>query len=266
MNMIDLSNVSGLPIWLDLGNNMLTFGKETERICPTVKYTKDIKSVLMEEPKSDNQEVYYAYRGISLHKDKDLFQDCQLRYDIIVIPPGTLGQEYVKTKGHEHEKIPGTEHTYPEVYLVLHGKINYLLQHRKTDDELGIIDEVLVIEAASDDKVLIPPDYAHFSINADTETAVIANLVGTNFSSLYENIEKLQGAAYYLVKDNEKNGFVRNRLYRRVPNIRYLEPKDYPDLGILKDIPAYSMMVKDPETFKYLVQPVDYLDKLVGDI
>jgi len=264
IDLVDLKDISGLSLRLDSKNNRLVFGKDIGKVSPTVKYAKDLESVLMEGLQDDNREVYYAYRGICLRKDEALLQNYQLRYDIIVMPPGTLVREYVKTKGHEHEKIPGTEHTYPEVYLVLYGKINYLLQHRKRDDELGIIDEVLVIEAAAGDKVLIPPDYAHFSVNANNETAVIANLVGTNFVSLYENIEKLQGAAYYLIKDNKKNSFVRNRRYRKVPDIHYLKLEDYPDFGILKDAPAYSMMVKEPETFKYLTQPIGCLDKLVG--
>lgn len=263
-NLVDLKSISGLPLWLDVESNRLSFGKSVEEVSPTIKYVKDIKSVLMEEPENDNREAYYAYRGVSLREDKNLLQDYQLRYDIIVIPPGTVGHEYVKTKGHEHEKIPGTEHTYPEVYLVLYGKIHYLLQHRKKDDEPDIIDEVLVIEATAGDKVLIPPDYAHFSINASNETAVIANLVGMNFSSLYEDIENLKGAAYYLIKDNIGKTFVRNRQYREVPNIRYLEHRDHPDLGILRDVPAYSMVVKSPETFEYLVKSANYLDKLVG--
>ena len=39
-----------------------------------------------------------------------------------------LGSEYVKTVGHYHPPVPGTDVSYPEIYQVLDGSATYLLQ------------------------------------------------------------------------------------------------------------------------------------------
>ena len=60
-----------------------------------------------------------------------------LRYDVTVIPPSVLCGEYVKTKGHYH---PDNHHGvgYPEIYEIIEGSAEYLLQDKALSDAVCI--------------------------------------------------------------------------------------------------------------------------------
>ena len=92
-----------------------------------------------------------------------------IRYDITIIPPGMLGREYIKTAGHYHPLVPGGSVTYPELYEVLEGEALYLLQRQ----DLG---DVVAINASAGDKVLVPPNYGHITINGSNKKLKMATL------------------------------------------------------------------------------------------
>ncbi|MFW9873826.1 MAG: glucose-6-phosphate isomerase family protein, partial [Candidatus Thorarchaeota archaeon] len=177
----------------------------------------DMKSVIFDREwveSTDNFELYYMHREL-YKQDPDLetMRENHLRYDITVIPPNMLGREYIKTAGHYHPMVEGTELSYPEVYQVLEGEATYLLQKREGE---RIVD-VIVSEAKAGEIAIIPPGYGHVTINNSDQTLKMANWVCDIFSSCYEPVKRYSGAAYYLLED----GFVRNESYADVPDVRY---------------------------------------------
>jgi len=108
----------------------------------------DMKDVIYDHDwlkSAENVELYYMYRELSLgKKDALLMKEHGLRYDITVIPPRMMGCEFVKTAGHYHPLVPGTKSTYPEIYEVLGGEANYIMQ--KPDND-GIEDVILIKQA-----------------------------------------------------------------------------------------------------------------------
>ncbi len=169
------------------------------------------KEWLKEAP---NLELYYMYRGV---KQKD-----NLRYDITVIPSRMLGQEFVKTKGHEHSD------NYGEVYIVLEGEGIYLMQKYIK----GNVKDVYAVKAKNGDVVIIPPHYSHVTINPSETDLKTANWISENCQSSYQLFEKMEGACYYYTK----NGWVKNVNYKKVPKLRFEKPlKSTPtDLSFLK--------------------------------
>ena len=199
-----------------------------------------------------NFELYYMYRNMYKTKaESDIIGKHNLRYDITVIPPNMLGQEYVKTAGHYHPTVPGTDMSYTEVYHVIEGEATYLLQ--KTDN--GKVTDVVVIKAQAGDNVIVPPNYGHITINASDKTLKMANWVCGEFTSIYEPIRKLSGGAYYLLD----TGFIQNPKYDNVPPIRYLEPTNYPEFGFVKGEDMYGL-VDDIDKLKFLTSPQDFSD------
>ena len=199
-----------------------------------------------------NFELYYMYRNMYKTKaESDIIGKHNLRYDITVIPPNMLGQEYVKTAGHYHPTVPGTDMSYTEVYHVIEGEATYLLQ--RTDN--GKVTDVVVIKAQAGDNVIVPPNYGHITINASDKTLKMANWVCGEFTSIYEPIRKLSGGAYYLLD----TGFIQNPKYDNVPPIRYLEPTNYPEFGFVKGEDMYSL-VDDIDKLKFLTSPQDFSD------
>jgi len=170
---------------------------------PDIRFLNDMEEVLSDKKwaqTAPNFELYYMYRGV---KKKD-----ELRYDITVIPPHMLGQEFVKTKGHGHSG------TYGEVYIVLEGKALYLLQKYAGNK----IEDVYAVKAKKGDVVVVPPYYGHITINpSKKETLKEANWVCETCQNVYDSFAEKQGACYYFTI----RGWIKNKQYDRIPKLRF---------------------------------------------
>lgn len=151
---------------------------------------------------AQNFELYYGYRGI---KKED-----SLRYDITVIPPRMLGQEFVRTKGNRNSE------GYQELYTILKGGAIFLMQKVKG----VLIDDVVAVKAKSGDWVIVPPDYAIITINPAKKTLEAGNWVSEKTKNIYEDIEKMKGACYFYTK----SGWIKNKNYQKVPELRFEKP------------------------------------------
>ncbi|MEM2918025.1 MAG: glucose-6-phosphate isomerase family protein [Candidatus Altiarchaeota archaeon] len=220
------------------------------KITPEVRKLSEMKEVVYDREwlkKAKNFDVYYMYRNLAKNEeDRKKFLNAKVRYDITIIPKGMLGCEYVKTLGHYH---PLTEKkiSYPEIYEVLEGKAHYLLQKLSK----GKVEDVVLIEAKKRDVVLIPPNYGHVTINPSNKNLKMANLVSTEFSSIYEPIKKKKGAAYFELK----KGWVKNENYGELPDIRNCKPlqKNF-------NLSIYDEFMKNPKKFEFLRKPWLYPD------
>jgi len=173
---------------------------------PDVRCLNDMKAVLYDQAwakKAPNFKLYYMYRGLKRKNG--------LRYDITVIPPRLLGKEFVKTKGHEHNK------NYGELYIVLQGKAVYLLQKYQNNQ----VKDVYAVKAKKGEVVIIPPRYSHVTINpSKKETLKEANWLDEKCRNIYDLFVKKQGACYYYTKQ----GWTKNKKYDRVPKLRFKRP------------------------------------------
>ena len=183
---------------------------------PDIRYLDDMRETLYDKEwakSAPNLELYYMYRGL---KEKD-----GLRYDITVTPPQMLGEEFVKTKGHEHLNLG-------EVYIVLEGEAIFLIQKREGEE----IKNVHVIKAKEGEVAIIPSGSGHVTINSSKETLKTANWLSEDCRNDYKLFEKKQGACYYFTK----SGWIKNKNYGSVPELRFEKPlKRVPeDLEFLK--------------------------------
>jgi len=228
---------------------------------PDIRRLYDMSDVIYDKnwlAGTENVELYYMYRDLYLSRsDQETLQEQGLRYDITIIPPRMLGVEYIKTAGHYHPLVPGGKVTYPEIYEVLEGEALYLLQKQNLSD-------VVAVSAFAGDKILIPPDYGHITINRSNNTLKMANFVASDFSSLYEPYKELGGGAYFLTKD----GWVKNE---RCSDAAELRRVDAPDstmlrrLGMTKSREMYPLL-REKGRLDYLVHPDKYPEVFEGFI
>ena len=235
----------------------LEFGGRSKE--PDIRWLFDMKEVLYDKgwlAKTDNIELYYMYRDLYLsNADKDKLIDQYLRYDITVIPPRMLGVEYVKTAGHYHPIPPGGTVSYPELYEVLEGEAIYLLQKQNMSD-------VVAVYASAGDKVLVPPNYGHITINRSNKILKMANLVARNFSSIYDPIKERGGGAYFYTTQ----GYIKNERCPEAAELRRIEAPDINQLkklGISKGKEIYPL-IKEPGMLDYLVHPGEHLELFEG--
>ena len=222
---------------------------------PDIRMLHDMDEVVHNQEwlrSQENIELYYMYRDLSKNEsDHKKIVEHGLRYDITIIPPAMLGDEYVKTAGHYHPPVPGHDVSYAELYQVLEGEATYLLQKVEGDRTV----DVIVCEAKAGDLALVPPGYGHITINTSDKRLKMANWVCRDFSSLYEPIKKLFGGAYYLLT----GGFEKNPDYGEVPDIRFIKPMDYPEAGLFCGNDMYGI-VNDLNKLDFLVHPQDHME------
>jgi glucose-6-phosphate isomerase, archaeal len=228
---------------------------------PDIRWLYDMSGVIFDQEwlaSAPNLELYYMYRDLYLSlSDRDRLLDQGLRYDITVIPPGMLGLEYIKTAGHYHPTPPEGRVSYPEVYEVLEGEALYLLQKQDFSD-------VVAVNASLGDKVLVPPDYGHITINRSNKTLKMANFVARAFSSLYEPYKQKGGGAYFFTKD----GFVKNPRCQEAAELRRVDATDNSllrKLGITKGKEIYPLL-REPGRLDFLVKPELHIDLFEGFI
>ena len=217
---------------------------------PDIRMLHDMDEVLYDTEwarTAENTELYYMYRDLYRNEvEHEAIKAQQLRYDITAIPPQMLGREYVKTAGHYHPNVPGASVSYPELYQVLEGEGNYLLQRMEKES----IEDVVVVEAKAGDIIMVPPGYGHITINSSDEVLKMANWVSGEFASMYEPIKEHSGAAYYLLE----KGYIPNPKYTKTPPIRYLKPADASMLGLAKGEDMYNL-VSDLSKLDFLKNP-----------
>jgi glucose-6-phosphate isomerase, archaeal len=214
---------------------------------PHVRMAEDLRMVLAERNCIVNGPLYFMYRDLARFKeDRDLLRNQKVRYDVTVIPPMVLCGEYVKTKGHYHpnnQKGIG----YPEIYEIIEGSAEYLLQDRQLSD-------AVVVSAGKGDIVLIPPGYGHVTINPGKATLIMANIVSTEFSSIYEDYEALNGAVYYRM---DNMGYIKNPKYPKYPKLRHIRKCNMRGFPALCNRPLYGM-VGENDTLRFLNYPEEF--------
>ena len=258
--MIDLEEVSGLPVKFDQEKNSLIFGGGVKEVRPVRRLLEEIKEVLLDKSVTSPEEFYYMYRDVYKEEDEKIIRANNLRYDLTVIPPMVVGREFIKTYGHYHPLVPETKVAYPEVYEVLLGKAQYLLQ--KSKPPYNEIEEIILVSALPGDKVIMPPGYGHITINPLNSPLVMSDWVSAKFSSIYKPYQELEGGAYFEILEGGEAKFIPNPKYGKIPKLKIISAKEAPALGLTKALPLYRSFFTHKDKFKFLNSPQDYLEEL----
>lgn len=175
---------------------------------PDIRFLDEMKSVIYGQQwfkqikKPERLPLYFMHRGLKI---KDGW-----RYDITVIPPKMLGEEFVKTKGNRNSN------GFLEIYEVLEGEAIFLLQKMKN----GKVEDVMAVKAKKGDFVLDPAGYCLVSINPSKKTLKLGNWVPEKNENIYKEMEKKQGACYYYTQ----KGWLKNENYKKVPKLKFKKP------------------------------------------
>lgn len=253
--MISLVN-SGLPLWLMEDSNKLFLDPTLQSEEPQPRLFRD--SVPYYDTNNfhrGDQELYWMYRNVRKVTDNQAIQNSLFRYDITVVMPGLVDNEFIKTIGHVHpgslkSKIP---YTYTEVYSVIYGTAHYVLQ--KFSEDFTQIHEVVDLVVHEGEHVLIPSFYGHVTVNVTNYPVVMANILYRDFASNYEPYKVNHGAAIYL-KQKPDNTILteQNTSYGILPIPKTATAKDFPAPELKNNLPLYTQWVGHLKGFSYLYQ------------
>ncbi|MCX8015945.1 MAG: hypothetical protein N2692_01430 [Patescibacteria group bacterium] len=196
------------------------------------KTTQDLKEVLFRKDLKSKKQI--VYRVIRNKKRKG-----NLRYDITILYPTMLGEEFPKTYGHYHK------FNEPELYEILNGEAIFLFQ--KPEGNSLKIKEVYAVLAQKGDKVVALPGFGMVMINPLNKKLEVGNWIKDGVENIYDDYRKARGAVYYCLK-GEKNclRFIPNKNYKKAPILEFLLPKTLPQkLKNLKFLTDYKKYKKD---------------------
>jgi len=241
--------IVGNSIVIEFDENQNKLLADGEEVIPDIRKLLEMKDVVFNKnfinEENRNDIIYYMFRGTGYGKNDGVFKAHNVRYDVTVILPYNLGGEFNKTLGHYHA-IAEDGMSFPEIYEILSGKAVYLIQKDNGDGSF----DVKLINANKGDRVIMPPNYGHISINVGEEPLIEANLVSTQFQSNYEPIKKMNGGALYLTNDGN---IIINKNYKKltvsIVNAEKIEFLNYSYKTL------YDEFIAHPEHFDFLNHP-----------
>ena len=249
--MIDVSQYTGFELQLDPTTYLLNApeGFSFKRSSRTIG---EMATVLLEPNARPANELLYHVFYMEESPASSLLNDYGLTYSPVLLPPSTVGSEFVKTAGHYHPVIPDTDIGYPEVYAQIYGRMWLFLQKRDPLHPHTPLDCVLV-EFTPGVTVTIPPEYAHVLINPTDEPALMAGIYSVNFKPEYTEVKAHKGLAYYLVKHKHGMAIQPNLNYENPPPITLLtdvrgtifEPPQ-------ADVPLWTSFLQSPQMYAFL--------------
>ncbi len=253
--MLDLTTIAGLPLGLDDAGQMV-FGPDVVVDESKARLVDELVPVAMEpEACRGNREVaYYMANGVYRRGDAGRLADLPFRYELTLIPERRIGREYVKTFGHIHTPEPQSGLAWCEVCEVLVGTAHFIYQTLDPSEPGATL--AYYVEARAGEKILVPPDLDHATINPGPGPLVFSDVVALGIGGNYDRFRATRGAAYYEVVDGGQPRFVANPAYRRVPPLRQVAVRDYPALDLTRDEPLYTAFLRGrAEKWGFLADP-----------
>ncbi|MEO0084390.1 MAG: glucose-6-phosphate isomerase family protein [candidate division WOR-3 bacterium] len=261
--MISISQKAGFKVYLK-EDGYLEFNEDILFESPEPRFFSKAKNFFKDPNAKINRDLLYLmYRNVRKKDDDELLIKNDIRYDLTVIFPGKIGDEYIKTIGHYHPFKEGTKVSYPEIYEVIYGQAKMIIQ--KFEKEKKNIVAVYYIEAGSGDKIVIPAQenffFGHTTINPTSDFLVLANTQERTFQSDYSEYLKKSGASYYLLNIKGQEKLEKNSKYEFAPPIMRLVFKEsIPELCLSKSKPLYPSIIENIRQFRqYLTFPEESL-------
>jgi len=257
--MDDLSASSGLPLWLDRQHNDLVLAQHGETLQPEAQPLQIVRRVLLDPGVLSPEILYWAFSDVALPGDEGVFHERGVRHNLLLLPSGRVGAEYIKTWGHTLICADGLQ--CPEAYGVLRGRGLFLLQEQAEEPERPTgrirLTGVRWVEARAGQKVVVPASYGVVAINLGSEPLVLSNLVAAGARPVHLVYELMRGAAYYVAARDDEVAAEPNRHYAEpLPPLHEDAPVRAPDLGVTDEEPLYSAFVHQPESFGWLLEGV----------
>ncbi|MEG2751885.1 MAG: glucose-6-phosphate isomerase family protein, partial [Anaerorhabdus sp.] len=196
----------------------------------------DIRKSLS-DPNVEGPEYVYAVAmdvAKKLHKEQLIKQN--LLYGAMIFCKGCVGEEPVRSQGHIHALSPSCGDSTCEVYEIWAGEA-YIYMQESAKDNPG---KCYAIHAVAGDIVIVPPNYAHATINANPkEEMLFGAWCVRDYGFDYEDVRAHHGVAYFPKVRNDKVVFEKNPAYQQ-EEIIIKEARDYPEFHIQKGIPIYT--------------------------
>jgi oxalate decarboxylase/phosphoglucose isomerase-like protein (cupin superfamily) len=223
--MIDLQANSGLPLHFDELNEKFRYGEgiifDKLNKVPLTSMLPGLLNKSLRYPET----VYLEHQNIRHKNDDQFFKDTSLHYDVVMLPSGLMGVEFIRS--HIFYAELESAETEPigvsEIVECLSGMVTILLQRNVPKGEWDFetrVSEGLVVRLKEGEKFIIPRGYYYTFINTRVRPVVFSRFYSKECVCDYSKFRYEQGLAYFAIRKNAKQEIVLNPRYREIPQVQ----------------------------------------------
>lgn len=219
---------------------------------PEYRRLDAIRASLRDPNCSGPDPVYAIAMDVGRLDDRYEIKKRMLLFGIVIYAAGKLGDEPVRSQGHVHAISPHSGWSAPELFEIWEGRAIVYAQEKSGDDP----GRCIALEAGPGDKVVMPPGWAHFVVNADLNSELIFGAwCDREYGFDYTHMRAHHGLAWFPSVDTAGEiRWVANPNY--LPSeLRQKKARAYPELGLSSDIPIYEYLHRDPEAIQWVSDP-----------
>lgn len=214
-----LAQVAGIPLTIGLDLDEVSFPSDQVKCLSTIKVA--LKELLLLNRSVQHPEnVYTIHQGVRYIEDTQAWPE-DLNYDLICIPAGLLGIEYMKS--HIYFASSGV---ISSVVQVISGELTILLQKNKPESAFPIVEEMCMVNVKAGEKAVIPAHFYYVFVNTGELPTVFARVALRDHVADYQHLNKQNGAAYYLISKNALPQLVANPKYRIRPVVKQISANE----------------------------------------
>ncbi|MCA9385393.1 hypothetical protein KC717_01970 [Candidatus Dojkabacteria bacterium] len=253
--MISLQDVCDLPIEFDDLDNDFKMPEclhcRRKKDIPIESLAHTLLNSAINYPKS----VYSEY-SVFLEEDEQVFAKDELNYDLLVIPAGLLGIEFIKS--HIYYSPISSECNnmkFSTIVEGIQGMTTVVMQKNTAACAPGtnqpMVQEGIMIELQPKDKIAIPEGYFYTFVNTTGDTVILSRVYKQYKTAPTDSLSRTKGLAYFCIRKNAKQEFVFNPRFRNIPSIKKMSPRDnhMPELGFDLSESLYNLARLKTEKF-----------------
>ncbi len=252
--MTSLAQAAGIPIaWNDARDNLI-FDPSLSIKTIKPRPRRELRPVLARDADCEPADgiQYWMYNGISLPEHEAAFERCGVQYELTLMYPKPLGSQFSKTHGHRHTFPSGSRHNYPEVCEILWGEAQFIFHTLSLETRSASF--CYAIHARPGDKVVVPPNLHHLTINPLNDLLLFSDLICTRTAGDYTGLAAMQGGAYLF----DEQGWHPNPAYSAVAPLQHFEAEEFPEMGLTRTVPLYELIWRAPESLAWLNDPAAF--------
>lgn len=242
----------GFDIAVDEENLTFIYGEKTFGPIVERRMLDDIRQSLR-NPETDGPEIPYVI-AMDVGKEKDLadLETRHLLYGTVIYSKGKFGDEPVRSQGHIHAVSASCGSSTPEVYEIWKGEAIIYMQETAKDNP----GRCFAVRANAGDVVIVPPSWAHYTVNANPEKNMIFGAwCIRDFGFDYEDVRAHGGLAYFPVLHEDNSiSWLANEKYD-APEIIVKKARVYPEFKLEADVPIYTQYEQKKDLFDFVTKP-----------
>ena len=196
--------------------------------------------------------VYAIAMDVGRTSDLKELQRRMLLFGIVMYADGRLGDEPVRSQGHVHAIAPHCGWSTPELFEIWHGRAIVYGQENSGDDP----GRCVAIEAGPGERVVMPPRWAHFVVNADPTTVLIFGAwCDRQYGFDYVQMRAHHGLAWFPVLASDGELTWEANPHYSAAKLQSKKPRPYPELGLSHELPIYHHLHSNPDAIQWISDP-----------